>query len=155
MREEWSADDLAKLAELAPLKVRAKDIAVAIGKTKNAVIGKARRMGIALTFKKPPRTTERRRAQQAACMRRIRASTSAKPYTPKAAPMPLPKPQPVRPVAPFTITILELEPGMCKFPEGDRDFKFCGAPQFEHSPYCGVHHQLCFNPAPLKLPRAA
>jgi len=56
-------------------------------------------------------------------------------------------------------TLLELEPGDCRFPFGDRDFTFCAAPQcfnhrngeFVQSSYCRQHHFICTKePAPRR-----
>lgn len=48
-------------------------------------------------------------------------------------------------------TLLELEPGDCRFPFGDEDFTFCGAQKHMHlvgdklvqSSYCKQHHLIC------------
>jgi hypothetical protein len=48
-------------------------------------------------------------------------------------------------------SLIDLEPNECRYPYGDSDFKFCGAPQHIHvlngkmvqSSYCKEHRLLC------------
>ena len=48
------------------------------------------------------------------------------------------------------VTLLELRPGQCRWPEGDRaPYSFCGAPQVSGS-YCGEHHKLSVSSASLR-----
>jgi hypothetical protein len=56
-------------------------------------------------------------------------------------------------------TLIDLEPGDCRFPFGDRDFMFCAKPQHFHvlngklvqSSYCEEHHLICtFVPMPKR-----
>ena len=44
------------------------------------------------------------------------------------------------------VTLLELRPDQCRWPEGDRaPYSFCGAPQ-EFGSYCSEHQKLSVSP---------
>jgi GcrA cell cycle regulator len=43
----------------------------------------------------------------------------------------------------FTVTILQLEPWMCRYVEGDGPFYFCAAPKTDDSSYCIEHKGVC------------
>lgn len=47
------------------------------------------------------------------------------------------------------IPMLELKENDCRFPYGDTDksFRFCGAPREKGSSYCGHHHHICYTQA--------
>jgi hypothetical protein len=45
--------------------------------------------------------------------------------------------------APFlALNIADLEPGHCRWPEGDGHITYCGQPQREESSYCAFHHRM-------------
>ena len=51
------------------------------------------------------------------------------------------------PAPPKLLTLADLGPGQCRFPEGspeDAGFHFCGEPVIEGKPYCGPHAARCF-----------
>ena len=43
------------------------------------------------------------------------------------------------------LTLIELQHGDCKWPEGDSNYTFCGAPQEFGSPYCAWHRKRASN----------
>lgn len=47
---------------------------------------------------------------------------------------------------PLHVKLLDLEPGMCRYPFGESDFTFCGHKQTAGSSYCFEHHELCLKP---------
>jgi GcrA cell cycle regulator len=55
-------------------------------------------------------------------------------------------------IAPRNITLIDLEPGDCRYPYGDGPMTFCGHPKQDGSQYCTPHHHLCWvkpiTPAP-------
>lgn len=69
------------------------------------------------------------------------------------------KPVPPTPVEPSAylplvcepVTLMDLKLDMCRWPIGERDFRFCGAPQLHPShpneSYCAAHHRLAYSPA--------
>jgi hypothetical protein len=94
--------------------------------TKNSCIGHGRRCGV--PKRQPPRSYAGRKGRV--------LKPRAQPYAPKVKLMPRPKPRP----KPGTLTLMQLEPKDCRWPEGDRaPFLFCGLPQLEGSSYCPEH----------------
>lgn len=53
-------------------------------------------------------------------------------------------------VIPRNLTLLELEPGDCRYPYGDSEFTFCGHPHMEGSSYCGPHFSLTRGAPPIR-----
>lgn len=45
-------------------------------------------------------------------------------------------------IVPRNLSLMELEPGDCRYPYGDGPFTFCGHTKTEDSSYCGPHHDL-------------
>jgi hypothetical protein len=100
--------------------------------TKNACIGKARRLGLPQRRHVPIQT-----------QKRVRKPALAKPIAPEVVPCVLPRWQIVMraPVAPTDgkITIFELTNDRCHWPFGDRSpYLFCGAPT-AGKVYCAFH----------------
>lgn len=102
------------------------------GCTRNAVIGKASRMGL-LQPDKPPQVGTITRPPRAKKDRFIQ-----------------PPPKIVKPVLPpdeseFAVSIDDIGMEQCRYPLGDPSlpgFMFCGAGKMESSPYCTRHHRL-------------
>lgn len=46
-------------------------------------------------------------------------------------------------IIPRNVSLIDLEPGDCRYPYGDGPFVFCGHPKFGDAPYCGPHLRLC------------
>jgi GcrA cell cycle regulator len=103
-----------------------------LGISKNALIGKAHRLGLA-THK----------------------AKSAKPIARK----PIPKAKKLPPVMPILdepapsepefvgVGLLELEAWSCRYPQGDHvPYRFCGAPKRDGSSYCPHHHRVAYQP---------
>ena len=69
----------------------------------------------------------------------------------KQPPMPKPlymqcEPVPAEETPTDLITFEQLGPGNCRFPFGDKDFKFCGRSQFNDFPYCINHCRIVYQP---------
>ena len=133
----WTEERVEKLRELWDKGLSASQIAkeLAEGVTRNAVIGKAHRMGLASR----PSPVKSDPAKRAAAVKK------------KAAP----KKDPVKTKAPATgkISILELTESMCKWPighPGEPDFHFCGKPSQPTFPYCANH---CVEAYQVQQPR--
>ena len=134
----WTEDRVEKLRELWDKGLSASQIAkeLAEGVTRNAVIGKAHRMGLA-SRPSPVKSDPAKRA-----------AASAKK---KAAP----KKEPAKAAAPINgkISILDLTESMCKWPighPGEENFHFCGKPSQPTFPYCASH---CVEAYQVQQPR--
>lgn len=113
----WTDEKVAALQKYWDAGLTASQIAAELGDdvTRNAVIGKAHRLGLKSRpspVKKAPQKTK------------------------KAAAAPAKKAKKTR------ITLLDLTERMCKWPIGhpnDEDFHFCGKPSVPAMPYCQAH----------------
>ena len=144
---DWSNDRMARLRALHRndrlsfdmiAEVLSEEFKVEL--TKNACIGKARRMGL------PERTTKRKRKVFRGDKRRrqitLVASTPA-PIEPEVVPCVLPRWKVMeheqRPAPGGHITLFQLTDNKCHWPHGDRaPYLFCGAPTAGKT-YCAYH----------------
>lgn len=134
----WTDERVEKLRELWDKGLSASQIAkeLAEGVTRNAVIGKAHRMGLA-SRPSPVKSDPAKRAAAAAKK--------------KVAP----KKEPAKVAAPTSgkVTILDLTESMCKWPighPGEVNFHFCGKPSQPTFPYCANH---CIEAYQVQQPR--
>lgn len=121
----WTDERIALLKELWEKGLSASQIAIELGGvTRNAVIGKAHRMG--LSSRPSP----------------VKGEQTAKPRPPVARKAVEKKPVRQR------ITLLDLTDRMCKWPighPGEPDFQFCGKPALTTAPYCGEHCGMAYQ----------
>ena len=132
------------------------------GVTRNAVIGKVHRLGLAGRAKSPPSAPPRPRpsvshgaAHRPAAPRPptapriVRGATALAVASPAlAAPEPQTFESVVVPMS-LRVTIVELKEAMCRWPLGDPaspDFRYCGSPA-SGGPYCAHHAALPYQPA--------
>lgn len=132
------------------------------GLTRNAVIGKVHRLGLAGRVKPqsaagpiarpaPPKQSERVAAppRVAPVARLVRGATAL-----AMQPQTLAEAEPERidsVVVPMSarVTIVELKESMCRWPLGDptsAEFRYCGSPTHA-GPYCAFHGGLAYQPA--------
>ncbi|MDA5194796.1 GcrA family cell cycle regulator [Govanella unica] len=120
----WTDDRIGLLKELWEKGLSASQIATELGGvTRNAVIGKAHRMGLSSR----PSPVKADTAKQA-------STTAARPAAPKK--------QPEKKAVKQRVTLLDLTDRMCKWPfghPGDADFHFCGKQAEQTVPYCAEH----------------
>ena len=148
---EWSNERIEQLRSLWHDGLSASQIAAHLGGiTRNAVIGKAHRLG--LTGRPSP---IKNRPAGVARPRPVRRPRAEHPVAPRVVAAP---PQPRRiepPVQPIEIedgpgaTILTLTDRICKWPIGDPrhpDFHFCGRASAEGLPYCADHARRAYQP---------
>lgn len=130
--EQWEAQD-ARLRELVEEGITAREIGALLGCSRNAVIGRCRRIGVKLkrlssrdVTRQRPRRTELRRLRKTKKAPRARSV----PITDQDIPHAQRK------------TLLELGPCDCHWPVGDPatpDFFFCGGVRQGGSSYCTAH----------------
>lgn len=128
----WHEDQLETLRRLHADNVPYPQIAEQIpGKTRNAVIGMANRLGLT---RLGPSVRKPRHGNLA-------FGSQAKPPTPIVSPKPADQPKPPR-----MIDLMELEYGDCRFPFGDAPpYRFCANPAEDGLPYCATHCQVAFQ----------
>lgn len=129
----WTPERIEKLQSLWEKGLSASQIADELGDgvSRNAVIGKAHRLG--LKARPSPVKTE------------------AEPR-PAAPPAPR-KPKSASPAKPARVSLLDLNERICKWPHGhpgDDDFHFCGKPVQPGFPYCAEHCAVAYQ---AQLPR--
>ena len=137
----WTDDRVELLKKLWKKGHSASQIAEELGGvTRNAVIGKAHRLGLSSRPSPVKKPAEAKKKAKAA---------PAKPKKKKpAAAKPAPEAEPE------VVTILSLTERMCKWPvghPGDDDFHFCGLKSMTGQPYCTYHAAMAYQaPQPRK-----
>lgn len=103
--------------------------------SRNAVCGQLSRMGLTRT------KIVRSQLQKSKPVR----SPPPKRITPFIPPVGPAEPRELRcvEITPRHLSLIDLEPGDCRYPYGNSDFTFCGHLQVEGSPYCLDHLALC------------
>ena len=121
----WTEDRLAKLRELWDKKLSITKIGEELGVSRNAVAGKAHRLGL-----------EKR---QSPIKPSIKPKTQTNEWDENSR-----GPKPLR----LVLRSLEWSRNKCLWPYGDPknlDFKFCGEPVLSGKPYCLKHCELAYN----------
>jgi GcrA cell cycle regulator len=112
--------------------------------SRNAAIGRAGRMGLTQPTKvnpiPRPRAQRKGEATAIGIVERTRTRKAAPQFACDETGMR------VADVVPLHLTLLELEPDMCRWPYGDGNFTFCGCPKFGDSSYCEPHDALATRP---------
>lgn len=153
---EWSAETIGRLRDLWEEGYSTARIGRQLGVTKNAVVGKARRLCLSprpspIKYTSEPRPrkpraprSERNTLPLLAC---LNSSTPApepsKPYVPKIV---HPEARVERPVAAKSVFITSRHP--CCWPLGDpkdkENFRFCSDPSVLGRPYCAKHCEMAY-----------
>jgi GcrA cell cycle regulator len=103
-----------------------------LGLSRNAVLGKAHRLGL---------STHKARSAKPQPRKPIPKAKKLPPVMPV-----LDEPAPAEPEF-VGVGLLELEAGSCRYPQGDAaPYRFCGVPKQDGSSYCPYHHRLCYAP---------
>lgn len=154
----WTEDRVSVLKTLWAEGLSASQIAKQLGGvTRNAVIGKVHRLGLAgratptRPAKRPVRPAARPRTLASPQARPARPVTATMlPMVPSAPPL-----EPLRSSDGAVATVLTLNDRTCKWPIGDPcepGFAFCGRNP-EGGPYCGDHARLAYQPQKSKPKR--
>ncbi|MFN3233491.1 MAG: GcrA family cell cycle regulator [Alphaproteobacteria bacterium] len=141
----WTDDRVEILQKLWKKGHSASQIAEELGGvTRNAVIGKAHRLGLSSRPSPVKKTTEAAKKGKPAP-----AKTKAKAKAKKK-----PEAKPVADEKPEIVTILSLTERMCKWPvghPGEEEFHFCGRKSMSGQPYCTYHAAMAYQaPQPRK-----
>lgn len=156
----WTAEKIEQLNKLWSEGMSITEIGKILGMTRNAVVGKAHRLGLA---KRPspiarapgprpvaqpaPAAAPRPVAAPAAAVVAPPAAVAEAPQPPKPAMPILPQPARPRPAPAFRATRVANGPA-CRWPLGDPkspDFHFCGSPSIEGKPYCEKHCAMAYS----------
>jgi GcrA cell cycle regulator len=141
----WTDERVEQLKGLWNEGLSASQIARALGGvSRNAVIGKVHRLGLA--GRAVPARAERPRTQR-------RTAIHSAP-----APMEVVEEDPIKLEDGNFATVLTITDRMCHWPIGDpseNEFHFCGRKPRTGSPYCEAHARKAYQPQQLKARRAA
>jgi GcrA cell cycle regulator len=158
--QEWTDDRTQLATKLWKEGNSASFIALQLGVTRNAVIGKMHRLGFLKGAGRIPSHRLKvivRRVDRARALARARAKLAAEKSSPAAGPkfkaLPLPPPR-AGDVA-RKHSVLQLTDSDCRYPIGDPKepgFGFCADKKAPGLPYCEVHARVCFEP---RQPRRA
>jgi GcrA cell cycle regulator len=134
----WSDDRVEQLKTLWTEGLSASQIARALGGvTRNAVIGKVHRLGLA--GRASPSRSERPRLPMAPKVPSVRAHVPAAPVVEE---------DPLQLEDGSHATVLTISDRMCRWPIGDPltpDFYFCGQHSEEGKPYCDFHSRRAYH----------
>lgn len=151
----WTEERVSLLRKLWTEGLSASQIAKQLGGvTRNAVIGKVHRLGLAgrATPSRPAK-----RPVRAARPRPISGPSAPRLRAPPSLPtVNIPHLDPVVLESGKTATVLTLNDRMCKFPIGDpteADFAFCGRDACGTGPYCQDHARLAYQPSQARRRR--
>jgi GcrA cell cycle regulator len=143
----WTDERVEQLKQLWAEGLSASQIARQLGGvTRNAVIGKVHRLGLA--GRATPARAERPRLQV--------ARRAPRPRPAPAIQVPIVEKDPVIDEFGRKTTVLTISDRMCKWPIGDpstAEFHFCGHPPKPGSPYCEAHCVKAFQPAQSRRDR--
>ncbi|MGE7154662.1 GcrA family cell cycle regulator [Methylorubrum rhodesianum] len=160
----WTDERVELLRRLWDDGLSASQIALQIGGvSRNAVIGKVHRLGLAGRVKPiGPAAAQGRRKDDLPAEVEVEMVVVEEPTLPeppaivahRPAPnfplRPSPAPEPVALAVSERVTIMDLRDSMCRWPMGDPtspEFRFCGARSITGLPYCTQHAQVAYQPA--------
>ena len=158
----WTDERVETLKKLWAEGHSASQIAAELGGvTRNAVIGKVHRLGLAGRAKSPSSAAPRPRKPRAASHMMRVPRTSMRGNTALAHAYDLdiePEPELIDNVIPLgqRRSLLELTEETCRWPIGDPgtpDFFFCGGPTITSLPYCAYHSRVAYQPTNLRRDR--
>jgi GcrA cell cycle regulator len=146
----WNDDRIAVLTQLWAKGWSASEIAKHIGGiTRNAVIGKAHRLGLSGRKARGPQRARynggkrQTRPVQSRKINRAASKPVAQAKQAVASPVPLPEP------AALKLALLDLRENTCRWPIGDpqdENFCFCGCQTSGNGPFCEYHARIAYQP---------
>lgn len=157
----WTDERVELLRKLWSEGLSASQVAAELGPgiTRNAVIGKIHRLGLAERAKTVVSSRPRvAKAPRPATQARVGASgpmvsgNVALAYAPQALVVARPRPE-EEVVIPMSerVTLMELRESTCRWPMGDPttpEFRFCGGPSpVGGGPYCAYHARVAYQPS--------
>ncbi len=153
----WTDERMKRLKELHTGGFSMSVIGGMLGCSRNAVVGKIHRMGLAPGGRRTVEDVTKVVARQATKTIRSRQKNRFPRPTMHSKPLPKPSEPPVE-WAPLMIPLEALTDAICKWPMGDaHPFVFCGLAKDADAParipYCGFHSRLAFQAADRRAER--
>ncbi len=141
----WTEDRIELLKRHFEAGLTCREIAAAIGVSRNAVIGKISRLGLTRETQEDARRPPRRKPG------RREGATPRQQYQMLKAVYADAKSVPEEPITEqYCCSLLELDEQRCRWPlstPGAEDFRFCGSRPIDGLPYCAGHARLAYQPA--------
>jgi GcrA cell cycle regulator len=147
----WTEERVEKLRELHARQLSCAMMAGELGGgiSRNAVIGKLHRLGLSNAYSTVHKENRRPRKTRDKTNRKTIRIVKANGNSRQMRLMESPETdlQALRcvEVVPRNISLLDLEPGECRYPYGDSNFTFCGHPSAEGYSYCAPHAVLSWT----------
>jgi GcrA cell cycle regulator len=119
-------------------------IASELGVSRNAVIGKANRLGLSRFKNAVPSQSKQSGTRQNAHNRTVTRQINVREFWAK------PQPPEVGRESAKACSLLDLQQWHCRWPIGDptsKDFAFCGRRPIAGLPYCPAHAQMAYRPS--------
>jgi hypothetical protein len=135
----WTPKIDERMRELHALKLSFTEISArlnadfGLSTTRNACIGRGRRLGLPLRAHPPPRTKIPKLPKP-----RVRKKQQRKPPTPVLSDAPA--------IIPGRLDMLQLTAETCHWPTGNKaPYSFCGEPVYDDRPYCKEHCRVSYQ----------
>lgn len=133
----WTPEDDATLLRLRAQGRTSAEIARELGRTRNAICGRAKRIGAATPAKPPAQPRKARKSRAKPVEQRI-AHSAIELRRAKRGFGPLPDSRPV--------SLVNVRSYHCRWPIDGEDFRFCGAVQAEgRTSYCAAHTAMAWR----------
>lgn len=140
----WTTNSISKLKSLWEKGLSTSEIGKKLGFSKNAIVGKAHRLGLKPRASASTKTIKRKKMPAPVLTKQVEktekketSSHAVKNLEPVILTAPKKLKRPIK-----VLGIMDLQKGMCRWPMGDprsEDFTFCGQPAFKNKPYCLTH----------------
>jgi GcrA cell cycle regulator len=141
----WNAEQNALLDQLIAEECDIVTMQQRLGKTREAIRNKLKRMGVTVTQPAKPVKEKKPRRKKPV----VAANQNESEKLTVVATKPARKPRPILPVYPPRLYPIEkIGPQGCQWPIGDlrqEGFHFCGADRAGSGPYCRAHAKIAFN----------
>lgn len=137
----WTPERIEQLKDYFAAGLSCRDIAVNIGVSRNAVIGKLSRLNLTRSSPEERRARKKRSAAPAAkpgAKQQLQMLQAVYPQAPEDTPI----------ASANNCSLFELSEQRCRWPistPGADDFCFCGNPPLGGMPYCSGHHRLAYQ----------
>lgn len=145
----WAQEDDDRLTSMAASGASGADIAKALQRSRNAVLGRGWRLGISFSGERKPGGKTRQLAVNGVRKPRV-AKRQLFPRVVYTEPVSVQAVPPANDSTAPPVTLYDLEEGMCKWPVGTM---FCGCKAMPRKPYCPQHQYTSKQPKPLGTPK--